>query len=289
MRPSLRLWTTRLIAGLTMLVGVGCSIGELEPQDGAPEESSMFDGGVIGDALVVEDARSDDSQEPDSDDGDPIGAEDEGGLVDSGVADDIWGREDTRGPDISDMDSSAPDVAEPEPDVRPDPCPRVEVIESSGAEIRDQAKLSGNIVVELGEGSVLEKLDEVEGDTVAGTQIWYHVASPGGDGFVAGGHVRCTDSPLKLVDPPEPEPEPDPCPRVKITAPAGVIIRSEPGVVGYEGTICHNSVVKVVDEVEGENIEGEKTWYKVQSPNGNGYITGKYAECTTASAEMVGC
>jgi murein DD-endopeptidase MepM/ murein hydrolase activator NlpD len=50
------------------------------------------------------------------------------------------------------------------------------------------------------------------------------------------------------------------------------------------GTLDNGAIVDVLGIVTGENVQGNTTWFHVSSPAVSGYVSGVFAECTTAEA-----
>lgn len=82
--------------------------------------------------------------------------------------------------------------------------------------------------------------------------------------------------------PPPPEPPPD-CPRVRTTTVGlSLNVRSEPSTDGaIVATLAEGSMVEVLGIVEGDAVEGITTWYEVDAGGTSGYVSGRWAECTT--------
>lgn len=93
-------------------------------------------------------------------------------------------------------------------------------------------------------------------------------------------------------DPPEDPGPGNDCPNVKVEVDAGLrlYIRAAPNTDGDPvGELYRDSVVRVVDEVQGESVDGETLWYEIESSAGDGYITARYVSCTTDSTEINDC
>ena len=76
---------------------------------------------------------------------------------------------------------------------------------------------------------------------------------------------------------------PNPCPNARVNIPLGVrlFIRPTPDTSGEAvGALYGSTVVKVVDTVEGEPIEGNTQWFQIESVAGDGFISAAFAECT---------
>ena len=84
----------------------------------------------------------------------------------------------------------------------------------------------------------------------------------------------------------EPDASPDPCPRVRVTTVGEQLnVRSEPTLgSAIVTTFEPGTIVDVVSVVEGEAVDGETTWYEVDTSVLAGFITARFAECTMDEA-----
>jgi hypothetical protein len=74
------------------------------------------------------------------------------------------------------------------------------------------------------------------------------------------------------------------CPRVEVQVPAGEVlnVRPDPSTASAPvGTLANGSLADVLSIVAGQDIEGNTTWYQIQQGSVSGYVSGKFAVCTT--------
>lgn len=269
----------------------GCSYGELEPfaDTDLPDDN---DARVILDVLDATSYDGDsawfDTSEPDIDEPD-VEQNDASDSLDSGMDSGMDAALDADPADVSKPEpdvSVAPDVRPPEPDVGPPaPCARVKITLAAGTTIRSKAQNAASSVGLLRKNSVVVTVTSVYGDSVSGNKVWHQIKSPSGNGFIPSAHVACTNDAPHI----EPPPLSEVCPRAKITPSQGVNIRTSSNGTGYVGGLCQGSIVEVVAKVKGKVVEGDDTWYQIKSPKGNGYIAGKYAECTHSALRITNC
>lgn len=77
---------------------------------------------------------------------------------------------------------------------------------------------------------------------------------------------------------------PSECPRVKVVVlPDEVLnVRPEPNTnQAPVGTLANGAIVDVLAIVQGQNIDGNTTWYQIQTTQLSGYVSGMFAACTT--------
>lgn len=92
-----------------------------------------------------------------------------------------------------------------------------------------------------------------------------------------------------MEPPPPPPPPPDPtsmCPRVRVTT-SGVDlnVRPDPSTsMDPVGSLAPGTIVTVVSAAMGQLVDGVYTWYEVESGATHGWVSGRYAECTTEPA-----
>jgi murein DD-endopeptidase MepM/ murein hydrolase activator NlpD len=79
----------------------------------------------------------------------------------------------------------------------------------------------------------------------------------------------------------------DDCPRVRVVTEAGEVlnVRPDPSTANETiGTLPNNAIVEVIDEVQGEAVEGNTLWFHIAYLDGDGYVSGVFAECTLDDA-----
>jgi murein DD-endopeptidase MepM/ murein hydrolase activator NlpD len=84
--------------------------------------------------------------------------------------------------------------------------------------------------------------------------------------------------------PDPPDPPADTCPRIEVTVPAGEVLNVRPDPSTAQppvGTLANHSLADVLSIVTGQDIEGNTTWYQIQQGSLTGYVSGKFAVCTT--------
>jgi murein DD-endopeptidase MepM/ murein hydrolase activator NlpD len=84
----------------------------------------------------------------------------------------------------------------------PDACPRLRVVTPGDVlNVRPTPSTAGAPVAELADGTIVDKVAEVEGEAIDGNALWYQITSPLADGYVFSAFVACT------ADEPPPAPE----------------------------------------------------------------------------------
>jgi hypothetical protein len=85
----------------------------------------------------------------------------------------------------------------------------------------------------------------------------------------------------------DPDPLPDvaidTCPRIRVVVPADepLNVRPDPSTAADPiGSLANGTIVDVIDEVQGESIEGNTLWFHIVYLGGDGYVSGVFAECT---------
>jgi hypothetical protein len=87
---------------------------------------------------------------------------------------------------------------------------------------------------------------------------------------------------MPSTEAPPPPPATPTCTRVKVVnASQGLNIRSTASTSNAAvGTLSNGSTVERVDSVEGQSINGNRTWHKIKKPaGGTGFISAYYATC----------
>lgn len=109
------------------------------------------------------------------------------------------------------------------------------------------------------------------GESSDGGEVGGDDTTGGGGGSTTAGDDTTTGGP------------PADCPRVRVHTPGDVLnVRPTPSTaMPAVGTLADGAIVDVLEVVQGEAIEGDPTWYHVQSPNVAGYVWGGLVECTT--------
>jgi len=77
--------------------------------------------------------------------------------------------------------------------------------------------------------------------------------------------------------------EPNDCPRVRVMVAAGEVLNVRPDPSTAQdpiGSLPNNSIVDVVEEVMGEDIDGNSTWFHIATDTLDGYVFSGFAECT---------
>jgi len=73
------------------------------------------------------------------------------------------------------------------------------------------------------------------------------------------------------------------CPWVEIDVGPGstLNVRPDPSTANAPvGSLSHGAVVTVLDEVVGEDIDGNDTWYEIENPFVQGFVSAAFATCT---------
>ncbi|MCX4240943.1 M23 family metallopeptidase [Paraliomyxa miuraensis] len=77
--------------------------------------------------------------------------------------------------------------------------------------------------------------------------------------------------------------EPNDCPRVRVMVASGEVLNVRPTPSTAQapiGTLPNNAIVDVIEEVEGEEIDGITLWFHIATDSLDGYVFGGFAECT---------
>ncbi|MCK6572022.1 peptidoglycan DD-metalloendopeptidase family protein [Myxococcota bacterium] len=100
-----------------------------------------------------------------------------------------------------------------------------------------------------------------------------------------------TDPDAALPPPPDPDaaapppPPPDPladCPRIRVvnTGGIGLNVRPDPSTNGAPlGNLPDGSVANVLAIVQGQDVDGNATWYEVERGGLRGFVAGTWAQC----------
>jgi hypothetical protein len=134
---------------------------------------------------------------------------------------------------------------------------------TGGSSLTGAAATTGDASVSVGEAS--------DGGEASGGGESTGVDATSGGELTTGGDDTTTGGP------------PADCPRVRVLTPGDVAnVRPEPSTaMDPVGTLADGSIVDVLGVVQGEAIEGDPTWFHVQSPSVTGYVWGGLLECTT--------
>ena len=76
----------------------------------------------------------------------------------------------------------------------------------------------------------------------------------------------------------------DECPWVQVDAGVGMTlnVRPDPSTDNPPiGSLSHGTIVDVIDEQLGEDVEGNDLWYEIETPQVTGWISAAFAVCTT--------
>lgn len=82
------------------------------------------------------------------------------------------------------------------------------------------------------------------------------------------------------------------CTHVKVarTGGLGLRIRSSSNTQSNQlGTVGDGTCLQVIAKTTGENIEGESTWYKISHGGVTGWVSGKYADCSSCGGPPPEC
>jgi len=99
-------------------------------------------------------------------------------------------------------ESSSSESATPLPDLPPaDTCPRIRVVTppAEPLNVRPDPSTAAEPIGSLGNGSIVDVLDEVQGESIEGNTLWFHIAYLASDGYVSAVFAECTQD-----MPPEP-------------------------------------------------------------------------------------
>lgn len=77
-------------------------------------------------------------------------------------------------------------------------CPRARVMVAAGEylNIRPDPTTSMDPVGRLFDGTVVEVVGMARGETVSGSDLWYEITAPAGDGFIHSAFAACTEDPI---------------------------------------------------------------------------------------------
>lgn len=89
----------------------------------------------------------------------------------------------------------------PVPDTAIDTCPRIRVVTppDEPLNVRPDPSTAGEPIGSLGNGTLVEVIDQVQGESIEGNTLWFHIVYLGGEGYVSGVFAECTQE-----QPPEP-------------------------------------------------------------------------------------
>lgn len=79
------------------------------------------------------------------------------------------------------------------------------------------------------------------------------------------------------------------CPRVSVRVPGGLPlnVRPDASTAGAPvGTLNPHDIVDVLEELDGEAIDGVSRWYRIASPKVSGFVFSGLTACTTARPEV---
>jgi len=74
------------------------------------------------------------------------------------------------------------------------------------------------------------------------------------------------------------------CPWAQVDVGAGTTlnVRPDPSTAGDPvGSLSHGTIVEVIGEAFGEDIDGNDLWYEIETPQVTGWISATFASCTT--------
>jgi len=80
------------------------------------------------------------------------------------------------------------------------------------------------------------------------------------------------------------------CPRARISVMPGnrLNVRSMPNTTGEPiGSLANNMIVEVIEQVDGQDIEGDPTWLSIEAGLTSGYVSAQFASCTTDAAPVL--
>lgn len=86
----------------------------------------------------------------------------------------------------------------------PNECPRVRVVVAAGEtlNVRPMPSTAQAPIGSLANNAIVDVIEQVEGESIDGTTLWFHIANDMLDGYVFGGLVECTfDEPPDLSPP----------------------------------------------------------------------------------------
>lgn len=75
----------------------------------------------------------------------------------------------------------------------------------------------------------------------------------------------------------------DDCPRARVVTPGEVLnVRPDPSTQGAPvGTLSDGTLVDVIEQVQGESVDGNDVWLHIEKGALDGYVSAVFAECTT--------
>jgi murein DD-endopeptidase MepM/ murein hydrolase activator NlpD len=83
---------------------------------------------------------------------------------------------------------------------------------------------------------------------------------------------------------------PNECPRAKVDVADGATLNVRPTPSTSEaavGVLGDGDIVDVIQQVNGEVIEGDPTWFQIQAPNVAGYVSAAFASCTLETPPVI--
>lgn len=85
-----------------------------------------------------------------------------------------------------------------------DECPRVRVVVAAGAtlNVRPEPSTAQAPVGTLANGSIVDKIADVQGESVNGSTLWYQISSPNVSGYVSSTYAECTTDQAPVLTPP---------------------------------------------------------------------------------------
>jgi murein DD-endopeptidase MepM/ murein hydrolase activator NlpD len=103
--------------------------------------------------------------------------------------------------DAPDDDSSTTDDPLPTPDAAVDTCPRIRVVTppDEPLNVRPDPSTAAEPIGSLGNGTLVDVIEQVQGESIEGNTLWFHIDYLGASGYVSGVFAECTQE-----VPPEP-------------------------------------------------------------------------------------
>lgn len=87
----------------------------------------------------------------------------------------------------------------------PEPCPRVQVHVAAGAKlnVRSEPSTKSTVAAQLDDGAIVDVLAEVKGESINGTDVWFHIETGTLKGYVFGEYATCTEEKPPVVTAPD--------------------------------------------------------------------------------------
>ncbi|GEM_PF-1405677 len=181
----------------------------------------------------------------------------------------------------ADADPAAVVAAPSDMPIPPAPasCPRARVNVANGNElnVRAQPTRGARILTQLADGFLATVDGQTTGDSVEGNRTWYRVRAGGDVGFASARYMTCTQAEPPITQT---------CPRVEIDVGSGSSLNVRPTPSTDRAAVTQlqdGRVVTVLAAAEGQAVNGNRRWYRVNAGGTTGYVSAAFADCTRAT------